>query len=525
MALKKPGQRGYKPRHNAKPAGQPGADMFSYDNALPCKNPKCKSVGKPHPNCKCYGSAKSMPQRRLTLAEGGQVGHYCDQDQFHMPDCEYFSAGGLAIPGQSLAQTGAGILKGFGSSIQGQDEHSGAMMGQGDPTGPVSAAIAHMGAMGLLDNKTSSSSGLKDIESSKMADRASGLLDGLGYASSGLPHSPGQDSKSFKDGMDLFHKIPEMISNPDKGHLEKKLDALTGGAGGKYGLHAALRTLGGGNVNDLYDSLDYSSKVSKGASKINKGLDGLFDSSSKGDPHEASEPNTDKLKKYIEDGTFNKSLELQAQSQAPQMFADGGMTETQQPVPILAGSRAVANNFPEQDMLLQAAKARINNYLDSSRPQPSPMKLAYDKEMKDPEKERSYSRALGLASNPLDVLNHIKHGTLTLESMKHFTQMFPELHDHLSQKMTQKITEHQLDEEKLPYKVRQSMSLFMGVPLDSTMTPASIQSIQGVYAQNKANAPAQPQPHGGAKKTPKGMDKMAETVQSAEAARTARANA
>lgn len=47
----------------------------------PCKNPNCKSYGKPHPNCRCYGS----------FADGGEVGKFCDSINHHDKDCEYFS--------------------------------------------------------------------------------------------------------------------------------------------------------------------------------------------------------------------------------------------------------------------------------------------------------------------------------------------------------------------------------------------------------------------------------------------------
>lgn len=53
----------------------------------PCKNPNCKSVGQPHPNCRCYGD----------MADGGEVAHFCSQDREHDSQCEYFAEGGDAI--------------------------------------------------------------------------------------------------------------------------------------------------------------------------------------------------------------------------------------------------------------------------------------------------------------------------------------------------------------------------------------------------------------------------------------------
>lgn len=53
----------------------------------PCKNPNCKSFGKPHPNCRCYGG----------MADGGEVG-FCNDTRSHNKDCEYFSDGGQVEP-------------------------------------------------------------------------------------------------------------------------------------------------------------------------------------------------------------------------------------------------------------------------------------------------------------------------------------------------------------------------------------------------------------------------------------------
>jgi hypothetical protein len=49
---------------------------------MPCLNPNCKSQGKPHPNCHCYG-----------FAEGGDVEHFCAKGMPHKPDCQYFADG------------------------------------------------------------------------------------------------------------------------------------------------------------------------------------------------------------------------------------------------------------------------------------------------------------------------------------------------------------------------------------------------------------------------------------------------
>lgn len=70
--------------------------FYTVEHDLPCRNPNCKSKGRPHPNCGCYGGGGPGDY----LAKGGVV---CDGP--HKSDCEYFLDGGpVAIPHVSEAQ-------------------------------------------------------------------------------------------------------------------------------------------------------------------------------------------------------------------------------------------------------------------------------------------------------------------------------------------------------------------------------------------------------------------------------------
>ena len=57
---------------------------------------------------------------------------------------------------------------------------------------------------------------------------------------------------------------------------------------------------------------------------------------------------------------------------------------------------------------------------------------------------------------------------------------------------TKKISEAQLKNEKPSHKVMQSLSLFMGTPLDSTLSPQNIMAAQAVFAQQRASIAAAP---------------------------------
>lgn len=91
----------------APPFGPMGAEK---NHSPPCINPSCKSFGKPHPNCRCYGGKMGMYGG---YAEGGEVDdkYFCDDNRAHFKDCEYYAEGGdvepvevASVPQQEIAQ-------------------------------------------------------------------------------------------------------------------------------------------------------------------------------------------------------------------------------------------------------------------------------------------------------------------------------------------------------------------------------------------------------------------------------------
>ncbi len=95
-----------------------------------------------------------------------------------------------------LGKIGSGLLKGALTNgvLQGGDEVSNWMLGQGDPTHPVGAALAHMGAASLFGGAVGGIGGLASIGAEKgltalaerkAGDKAASFLAGLGSAASG----------------------------------------------------------------------------------------------------------------------------------------------------------------------------------------------------------------------------------------------------------------------------------------------------------------------------------------------------
>lgn len=294
-------------------------------------------------------------------------------------------------------------------------------------------------------------------------------------------------------------------------HLMPYFRNIIGDKINKYAVPAALRVLSSGETAGIPEALQHADNVAKGAYKMKKAVAGLFNSAAA--PQQVTNSlvvarNRKKLDDLISSGELNKQIQQAATpSPAPnveptpsatQNFAEGGEVhavpaqETPSlPAPTPPAATSISTHFPTQAMMLSSAKGRISNYLNSIRPQNN-IKLPYDGKPNDKEQQRGYEKALDIANEPLSVLNNIKQGNITPEHLKHFVSMYPEVHNQLSKQINKKIGEDQLKGQKPPYHVIQGLSMFLGAPLDSTMTPAAIQAAQPKPQQAQPQTPTQP---------------------------------
>jgi hypothetical protein len=90
----------------------------------------------------------------------------------------------------------------------------------------------------------------------------------------------------------------------------------------------------------------------------------------------------------------------------------------------------------------------------------------------------------------------------------------------MSEQLLQSMTDHLHNGETVPYKMRQGMSMFLGTPLDSTMTPSAIMAAQGVFMAQAQSKQAAMAPKGKASK----LDKVSDNYLTANEASTKRRN-
>jgi hypothetical protein len=227
------------------------------------------------------------------------------------------------------------------------------------------------------------------------------------------------------------------------------------------------------NAAGFNATVNFMSSTMKGENAIKGAVGSLFKAGGKVIPASliASSRDNDRLEKHLDTLQKNPSQMLQN-----------------------ADNNSLASYMPGHAEAQTQAAGNVSNYLASIRPKPiqnSPLDPKYPP---SPIAEAKWQNALTIANQPLTLVQKIKDGNLTSDDMKHGTAMYPALMKNLQNKITAEIAQAQDKGTTIPYRTRQSMSLFMAQPLDSTMTPNSIMAAQS------ANQPTPPpQQQGGPK--------------------------
>lgn len=429
-----------------------------------------------------------------------------------------------------LGKVGSAVLDGMVTNglIQGGDEASKAILGTGNPEDAVNPVVAIGAASlfgGLLGGAGAKAPGaaaakLQSLSDLKAASYVENFLAGVGHASQdGSAIENG--AKGFKTGYNFYKNVPDRLARISGGKIGKAVGAYFGDAGGalqgetlglifgndilkpiiapvtnrigKYTVPATVRWLSQGASGSLFKMIDYADKVQKGTSLINNSIDALFKAGSQQAVNAYSGNHVEKLKNFIDGGGMDQSIkdEMLGTGESPAGFAEGGDVSHRTNDKTVHQDDHLAQNLPEQNMMLQTVKGRVSNYLSSKRPQKDMPKLAFDDHHDDREQKKSYDKALKIAVHPLGVLGHIQDGTIEPEHIMHLNSMYPELTGHLQKKLTERIVKSQMDEEKPSYKIRQGLSMLMGAPLSGEMTPTNIQAAQSVFSAAKQQASSQ----------------------------------
>lgn len=191
-------------------------------------------------------------------------------------------------------------------------------------------------------------------------------------------------------------------------------------------------------------------------------------------------------------------------------------------------SKMVAMNdnnhtVPEYNAAFAASAARVVGYLASVKPKTEPTSPLDARRVPSSTEVAAYDRALDIAENPLTVLSGLKDANISSQDIIALRTMYPKLYNNLAGKIFNGVAQAVEKGTLIPYKTRMGLSLFLGQPMDSTMTPAGIQGAQMQFMRGQ-QAPNQDQT--GVSKPPsqasmKGMSNIPQSYQTPEQQRQA----
>lgn len=143
--------------------------------------------------------------------------------------------------------------------------------------------------------------------------------------------------------------------------------------------------------------------------------------------------------------------------------------------------------LPNHDIAIKGAAANAAGYLNSIRPSEN-KNAPLDKNRIPSSVEKSkYQRALKIANQPLTVLSLLKQGRLSPEDVNHLDNLYPGFANQMRSRVFEEMTNHQAKGNRIPYPTRIGLSHLLQQPLDSSITPQSVQMNQSVLSQSGAS--------------------------------------
>lgn len=373
-----------------------------------------------NPSCPSYGKPHPNCRCGPGLAHGGSIEPYCSQDRAHMEGCEFYAQGGQVnqvTPFQELKD---------------------------DPSDVLGHAAIDHGLLGILNN----------VGKPKMVDPQQHVKV---LSEARNQHEWRKQPKEMKLPRTMGHRLGDYISDGDH---DKMADHIHGhplvGLTGKTHLKPIMArmaepiTLAEPHPEAFRGSVEYLSSAIKGHEKLDS-----------------------YMKKMIGD------------EKAPKLAPDKSRMALKErldklqenPISLLDVGGSVGHYLPAHGVQVAATSASAVNYLNSIKPKKSqgapldkPSSVSIAEEM-------TYDRQLDNAQQPLLIAQHVKNGTLNPQDVATVKTIYPGLYNSMVMKAGEQLIAVKAKKKEIPYHQRQSLSLLLGQPLDSTLTTDSMMAI------------------------------------------------
>lgn len=137
--------------------------------------------------------------------------------------------------------------------------------------------------------------------------------------------------------------------------------------------------------------------------------------------------------------------------------------------------------MPEHSQAIGETSMSAVNYLNSIRPHTEKNNPLDGDQTVNAFKKSNFDKALDIAEQPLVVMKDLQSGRITPQTIQHLTNLYPALYAKLKDQVSQQLMDTVSKGESIPYKTRLGLTLFLGNPMDSTMSQQGLMSIQSIY--------------------------------------------
>jgi len=137
----------------------------------------------------------------------------------------------------------------------------------------------------------------------------------------------------------------------------------------------------------------------------------------------------------------------------------------------------LASVLPNHAIQLAAKLGHVTDHFNAIRPIQSKANPLDELTPADKVDEEKYDRHLDIAQNPAMVIKHAKEGNLLPSDMQALSIMYPTLHNVIKEKGMEALIDAKSKNMEIPYRHKLGLSTLLGQPMDSTMTPQSMQAI------------------------------------------------
>lgn len=139
--------------------------------------------------------------------------------------------------------------------------------------------------------------------------------------------------------------------------------------------------------------------------------------------------------------------------------------------------------LPEHSMYANKQLMAQSMYINQQRPNPQPVSMLDHTPAVTNQQKSSFKQTLRIAQQPMSILQRVKDGTVTPKDAQDIKALYPEFADHIAKSLLSEVAKAKASDTHIPYTTRLGLSLVIGQPLDSTMSPQSIQAAQPVPRQ------------------------------------------